>query len=1434
MYLQRKRYSHVLVLLFIAVAVLMAGSTIEAKPLIAPLVAVTGSGDEDAISNTATDVETFAESSVALAVTGNFIKTIFATSEPDSSDIEDGSDSGANARPVLIGEVVTYQLTFSVTEGTTNSVSIVETLPLGLQYIAGSVNASVTNAGWVLAAPVVTGGTSSGDDVTFSFGDINNTDNDADVEQIIVTFDVVVNNIVGNRDGVGLANVATLTAAGQTDLTSEERWVTIVEPLLTLTKTINLSYENTGLIGIAPNDAADAGDEFTYRIRLTNNGIAPAYDVLLVDYIPIEYLQQFGTVITTSSVSSCCFTFNSGTGLWNFGWPVILPGQSPTVDIRVRVLNDVAPGESWDNTGEITYNSLPDANGTNNNVPGALGDDDGGRTGDVNDGGTPTDLTDDTFDPVNYYGAIATSPVITVPDPIVTKQVEHPSQTPVVTDPSILYGNPAGTNTQYQDSSDDPNTGVSAHSATQLDIGIGEEFSYLVVVTFPEGTAYNVTMIDLASPNGHIGGLENHVIEIISAEVIWVGGNLTLEPSILGVGGTFIIEDATPADGDGTRSQFFAGQLRNVLNTPDDVTNDDDRYIIRIRARVDDEDDGTYNSGASDDTVHNNRDGDVGGNRLQFQWNNQLDITMTQQIIARNDIVEPNLTIDKVTNTAMPVDAGDTVQFTLTVSNAGTAPAYNIVLEDLYPTELGDEMILFDSIDLGASTCDDIAGWTVTQQVGPTLTTFEFDELLAGANCNIVLNTMVQGEIGLDQTYTNTATITAYTSTPEGFGHVDNRLYPATPVSDTSTFTTSQPTITIDDVIQVEGDTGTSNFTFTVSLSSASSQEITVDYVTADGTANSGSDYTAITTTTLTFNPGVTTQTIDVAVSGDTLVESDETFTVNLSNPINATLADNQGLGTIEDDETSAGVTVSVSGSDPDAAENPANNGEFTIQMSTTNTTGSPVVVTYALSGTATEGADYASLPGTVSIPSGSDSAVVTVVTAGFDDALVEGTETVILTLIGTSNVAVTVNPVQDTAVVSIADDDVTSSDSVSIAASDPNAVENPTDSGQFTVALSNVIGGDVTITYAIGGDATNGTDYTAITNTVMITAGNSSAVIDILPLDDVLFEGDEIVTLTLLSTDQPSVGVDVAQAEATVTIADDEAGVWVYASDNFASENGDTAEFTIQMSTPNTTGSPLTLTYTLSGNAVMDEDYTILTGSAIIPQNSDRVTLPIIPINDDVPESLENVILTLVSTSDPLVLVADAPDNTAEIQIGDNDQPTDDQPTDEDQEISVFDPAISKIGYLVPGQVGVTGEQLEWIITVTNLGTATGTNIEVLDNVDPRLQINDVVTPAKVQTVIADQTVIFTISSLVPDESVTFSIFTTVLEGATVENTVCLTADTISGQVCATGLAVVELPATGETPWWRELQPIRMLALILSGLVASWWIRRRWLMTHA
>ncbi len=117
------------------------------------------------------------------------------------------------------------------------------------------------------------------------------------------------------------------------------------------------------------------------------------------------------------------------------------------------------------------------------------------------------------------------------------------------------------------------------------------------------------------------------------------------------------------------------------------------------------------------------------------------------------------------------------------------------------------------------------------------------------------------------------------------------------------------PALSINDVTVTEGNSGTTNAVFTVSLSAVSGQTVTVNFATADGAAVAASDYVS-TNGLLTFAAGATNQTVTVRVNGDLLNEGKEKFFVNLSNPTNATISDSQGLGTINNDDPPAPVSV--------------------------------------------------------------------------------------------------------------------------------------------------------------------------------------------------------------------------------------------------------------------------------------------------------------------------------------------------------------------------------------------------------------------------------------------------------------------------------------------------------------------------------------------
>ncbi len=127
------------------------------------------------------------------------------------------------------------------------------------------------------------------------------------------------------------------------------------------------------------------------------------------------------------------------------------------------------------------------------------------------------------------------------------------------------------------------------------------------------------------------------------------------------------------------------------------------------------------------------------------------------------------------------------------------------------------------------------------------------------------------------------------------------------------------PTLSVADASIVEGNAGTSQLSFTVTLSQAATAPVTVSYSTADGTAAAGSDYTAR-SGTLTFAAGETSKTITVPIIGDSAVEANETFSVKLSGASGATIGHDSATGTIVNDDVASAPPPSTGGGSLDYA----------------------------------------------------------------------------------------------------------------------------------------------------------------------------------------------------------------------------------------------------------------------------------------------------------------------------------------------------------------------------------------------------------------------------------------------------------------------------------------------------------------------------------
>ena len=227
----------------------------------------------------------------------------------------------------------------------------------------------------------------------------------------------------------------------------------------------------------------------------------------------------------------------------------------------------------------------------------------------------------------------------------------------------------------------------------------------------------------------------------------------------------------------------------------------------------------------------------------------------------------------------------------------------------------------------------------------------------------------------------------------------------------------AQPAASVTDVAHTEGAAaGTTDFAFTVSLSNASTETVTLDGTTEDGTASTGDlDYQPLAALPITFSPGSTETVLSVTVNGDAAFEPDENFALKLANPSNATIADDTGLGTIQNDDAQPQVSLD------DVSTLEGNQGQtdltFTVSLASPST--QTITVDYATEdSTATAGSDYEAGSGLLTFDPGQTYKSVTVQAAG--DVVVEAHEIFLSKLAGATNATIA----DDTGVGTIQNDD--------------------------------------------------------------------------------------------------------------------------------------------------------------------------------------------------------------------------------------------------------------------------------------------------------------------------------------------------------------------------------------------------------------------------
>jgi predicted extracellular nuclease len=277
--------------------------------------------------------------------------------------------------------------------------------------------------------------------------------------------------------------------------------------------------------------------------------------------------------------------------------------------------------------------------------------------------------------------------------------------------------------------------------------------------------------------------------------------------------------------------------------------------------------------------------------------------------------------------------------------------------------------------------------------VGGTAPTI-FSGSIAAGQASATYTVNVQGDSTIEGAESFTLTLTGATNT-------DGTVTVNTGANATATGNITNddtPVLAIDNVSATEGDSGTVTYTFTVSLDRpAPTGGVTFDIATADSSATTADgDYVGRILIGQTIAAGLTGYTFDVTVNGDTAVEPNELFLVNVTNVVNATVGDGQGTGTIVNNDQPPIPVASVA----DVAKAEGNGGVtylvFTVSLSFAPT--SAVTLTYATSnGTAAAGSDYLAVGGQLSFAAGETTKTVSVPVVG--DSAVEASEALNLIL---------------------------------------------------------------------------------------------------------------------------------------------------------------------------------------------------------------------------------------------------------------------------------------------------------------------------------------------------------------------------------------------------------------------------------------------------
>lgn len=441
--------------------------------------------------------------------------------------------------------------------------------------------------------------------------------------------------------------------------------------------------------------------------------------------------------------------------------------------------------------------------------------------------------------------------------------------------------------------------------------------------------------------------------------------------------------------------------------------------------------------------------------------------------------------------------------------------------------------------------------------------------------------------------------ITAIDLSPVGDGTVTLSVTLTDTAGNIGSLTTDTATkdtiarITVNNPSIAEGDSGATILQYTVSLSSPKTSVVTLDIATSDRTATSGSDYTALGTTTLTFNAGDVTKTVDITLSGDTALETNETLNLNLTNATGPSIiSDATGVGTITNDDSAAVTIADISGNENDGAititatlDN-AVQGGFTVDVNTAD-----VTATIANS-------DYTAITNRTLIFTGTAGETQTFTFSPTTDLKVEANETV---AISQGNLSATTLGVviTDGATVTIDNDDT-----AFISIEDVSGNENDGNI-TLTATLDNPVDGGfmVNINFTDNTATTADSDYTVKNPLVLTFAGTTgeTQTFTITPIADSKLEDDERLFIglsNLIATTVDGSNVSTSDGAEVTILNDDTASVTI--ADVSGNEDDGTITLTATLDNAVDGGFTVDVSSTDGTATTGDSDYTAVTSETL------------------------------------------------------------------------------------------------------------------------------------------------------------------------------------------------------------------------------------------